>query len=103
MLGEERPVGDNWHADLIKRVAASLPGRRPAILSVRLAHAADETRRFRHRAMHTYNDFQASEAAPTIEAAELLATNLAAEIRTFKEIIDPPAHEADQGNDGRKP
>lgn len=91
MLGEERPIGENWHADLIKRVAASLPGGRPAILSARLAMAADETRRFRHRATHTYDDFQAGEAAPAIEAAEMLADELQAEIRAFKETIDPPA------------
>jgi hypothetical protein len=81
MLGEERPFGDNWHADLIKRVAASLAGKRPAILSAPLARAADETRRFRHRATHTYDDFQSVEAAPAIEAAEVLAEQLADQIR----------------------
>jgi hypothetical protein len=34
MIGEERPIGDNWHADLIKRVATERRSRRPAILSV---------------------------------------------------------------------
>lgn len=47
MLGEERPFGDNWHSDLIKRVGASLPGTRPAILGARLARAADETKCWR--------------------------------------------------------
>ena len=91
MLGEERSIGDNWPVDLIRRVAASLPGRHPAILSARLADAADETRRFRHRATHTYGDFRAPDAAPTIEAAAALAKELEAKIRTFKGIIDPPA------------
>jgi hypothetical protein len=90
LLGEARPSGENWHTDLIKRAAASLPGGRPAILSARLARAADETRRFRHRATHTYDDFQAGEAAPTIEAAEMLAKELEGEILTFKDTIDPP-------------
>lgn len=27
ILGEERPVGQNWHADLIKRVAKAVEGR----------------------------------------------------------------------------
>ena len=36
MLGEERPVGENWHADLVRRVAAELPNKRPAILSRQL-------------------------------------------------------------------
>ncbi len=65
MLGEERPVGENWHAALIKRVAAALPGQRPAILGERLARAADETRRFRHPATHNYDSFQVQEATRT--------------------------------------
>lgn len=91
MLGEERPIGDNWHSDLIKRVAVALPSKRPAVLSAELARSADETRRFRHRATHTYDDFQVPHATPTIEAAELLANGLVAEILAFKNVIDPPA------------
>jgi len=91
MIGEERPIGDNWHADLIKRVAAVRPGRRPAILSARLAAAADEARRFRHRATHNYEGFEIEEVVPTIDAAVILATELEAEILKFRNIIDPPA------------
>ena len=91
MIGEERPIGDNWHADLIKRVAAVRPGRRPAILTARLAEAADETRRFRHRAAHNYEGFQVEEVVSTIDAATVLANELEAEILRFKGIIDPPA------------
>lgn len=91
MLGEEKPTGDNWHADVIKRVAAELPGRRPAILGMEIATAADEARRFRHRAAHNYDSFQVREAFRTIEAAKILAEGLAAEIRKFRAIIDPPA------------
>jgi hypothetical protein len=90
MLGEERPVGENWHADLITRVSAALPDRRPAIIGKSLAEAASETRRFRHRATHTYDSFRVEEATRTIEAAAILATRLQAEILAFKAIIDPP-------------
>jgi uncharacterized protein YutE (UPF0331/DUF86 family) len=90
MLGEERPVGGNWHGDLIKRVASALPGKRPAILDARLAAAADETRRFRHRAVHNYDTFRVREARRTIKAAELLAKELPAAILAFKQTIDPP-------------
>jgi hypothetical protein len=90
MLGEERPVGENWHADLITRVAAALPGRRPAIIGTPLAQAATETRRFRHRATHNYDSFRVHEATRTIEAAATLASGLQAEILAFRSIIDPP-------------
>jgi hypothetical protein len=93
MLGEERPAGENWHADLITRAAAALPGRRPAIISTLLAEAATETRRFRHRATHNYDSFQVQEVSRTIEAAATLASGLAADILAFRNIIDPPENE----------
>ena len=93
MLGEERPVGDNWHADLIRRSAAPMPNSRPAILSESLALAADETRRFRHIATRNYDNFRVEAALPTVEAARLLADGLAAEIAAFKDVIDQPDDE----------
>jgi hypothetical protein len=93
ILGEERPVGENWHADLIRRVSTSLPGRRSPILQSALAQAATETRRFRHRAMHNYDSFEVQETSHTIDAAKALANGLAAEILAFKTMIDPPADE----------
>jgi hypothetical protein len=90
MIGEERPIGDNWHADLIKRVAAERPGKRPAILTARLAEAADETRRFGHRAAHNYEGFQVEEVIPIIDAAVILANEPEAEVLKFKNVIDPP-------------
>jgi hypothetical protein len=93
MLGEERPVGENWHADLISRVAAALPGRRPAIITTQVAEAATETRRFRHRATHNYDSFRVGEVSRTIEAAAALAGGLEADILAFRNIIDPPENE----------
>jgi hypothetical protein len=90
ILGEERPTGENWHADLIRRVATPFPGKRPRILGSALAKAANETRRFRHRAMHNYDSFDVRESSRTIEAAKVLAIGLAAEILAFKTAIDPP-------------
>ncbi len=91
MIGEERPTGDFSHADLIRRVAAPSPGRRPAILTRALFLAADETRRFRHRATHTYEGFEVHEVGRTIEAARQLANELEEAILMFKNIIDPGA------------
>ena len=89
MLDEERPEGRNWHADLIRRVARDLPRRRPAILSEELAAAADETRRFRHRATHNYDGFEILDIDPTMIAARKLVQSLRAEIENFKSLIDP--------------
>jgi hypothetical protein len=91
MMGEELPVGETWHADLIRRAAAPMPGSRPAILSQALAQAADETRPFRHIATHNYDNFRYEAAGPTIRAAALLAERLIEEVAAFKADIDPPA------------
>jgi hypothetical protein len=89
-------AGENWHADIIRRVAAALPGRRPAILGSSLSRAADETRRFRHRATHNYDSFEVRASSRTIQAAQALANGLGAEILAFKNIIDPPADDEDK-------
>jgi hypothetical protein len=89
MIGEELPVGETWHADLIRRAASPMPGGRPALLSPSLALAADETRLFRQVATHNYDSFRYDAAGPTIRAAALLADGLAEEIALFKAVIDP--------------
>mgnify|MGYP006293782689 CR=1 FL=1 len=89
ILGEERPVGSGWHADLIRRAGTNLPDRRPAILSAAIVKAANQTRRFRHRATHNYDSFEVQETSATIEAAKLLAHGLAAEIAAFRASVDP--------------
>ncbi|MBO0904406.1 hypothetical protein [Jiella sonneratiae] len=97
MLGEEAPAGDRSHADLVRRVARPVasPGRgRPAILSAELAADLDESRRFRHRASHDYDNFDPSRALPAMAAARRLSATLAGAIATFREIVDPPSPDA---------
>lgn len=93
ILGEERPIGEKWHADLVKRVARPLDIAglvRPAVLTAEVARDVDETRRFRHRAAHNYDDFRPEQAAPAIEAARRLAVSLQPCVARFKAGIDPP-------------
>ena len=92
-LGEEHPTGADWHEVLIRRLARPLSGTlaRPAILPADIAAALQETRRFRHRAMHSYGEFDASRFGPTLGAAECLRDGLWEAIRAFKDYIDPDA------------
>lgn len=88
LLDEARPGGESWHADLISRVAqASID--RPAILPPNLVASADETRRFRNRAVRAYDNFDPGKVTPTIDAADALARRLPAAIATFRQAIDP--------------
>ncbi|GJE56009.1 MULTISPECIES: ribonuclease toxin HepT-like protein [Methylobacterium] len=93
ILNEERPTGERWHADLVRRASRPLmtPGRsRPPILTPDVAGDVEETRRFRHRATHNYDDFDPTRAVPSIDAARRLATSLKPSIAAFRTTIDPP-------------
>lgn len=90
--GEEAPSGPNSHADLTARVSRllDLPGReRPSILSPDVAADVDESRRFRHRAMHDYDNFDPALARPAIESARRLQATLWPCIQSFRDLIDP--------------
>jgi hypothetical protein len=92
ILGEEAPMGPSSHEDLVARVsrAVEIAGReRPAILGNEVAKDVHETRRFRHKAVHGYDSFDASRATPTIDAARRLAASLKPAVECFKEAIDP--------------
>lgn len=93
IIGEDVPSGARSHVDLIKRVAKpmTLPGhRRMAIFTPDVEADVHESRRFRHRAMHDYDNFEPTLATPSIEAARRLATTLAPCIEAFRRQIDPP-------------
>lgn len=79
--GDPKPVGSNWHEDLL--VMAINPSRgRPAF--ARHLHAElDELRRFRHVAVHGYIGFKLIRAAPAVEAARRLLAELPAAFDAF--------------------
>ncbi|MEX6507314.1 hypothetical protein [Jiella sp. M17.18] len=88
ILGEEKPVGGSYHADLVRRVSRAVPASRPAILDVELAKAVDETRRLRHVARKNYNMFRIEEAAKALAAAEYIAAHLMAGFQRFRAMLE---------------
>ncbi|GJD57709.1 hypothetical protein [Methylobacterium dankookense] len=88
MLGEEKPTGASYHADLIRRVSRPIPNDRPAILDADLAAAVDETHRFRHVARKNYNSFRVQDARSAIRAAERIRDRFPEAIRAFRGTID---------------
>lgn len=90
LIGEERPVGPDWHKQLVERSASDVPGLRPAILPADILPLARKIRGFRHWAMHGYDEpFDPDEAAPTIEATRRLCPMLKPAFDRFAEAIDP--------------
>ncbi len=89
LLGEERPTGEAWHSDLLRRAARRTPTR-PPILSPEIFRVADKTRRFRHVAMKSYDLFDPREAGDAVAAAAALAERLLQDLAAFRAAIDPP-------------
>ena len=88
ILGEEKPTGANYHADLLRRVSREIPGNRPAILDGELAAAADEARRFRHVARKSYDSFNVEGAASAIRAAAVIRDGIEAAIDRFRRAVE---------------
>jgi hypothetical protein len=82
--------GENWHRVLIERLCNPLDGHnaRPAILSMEVCRAMDETRRFRNLAARGYDSFDPNKAMPTITAARVIIDRLLVEIEEFRSLID---------------
>ena len=91
LLGEDAPGGGDWHRDLLRRCGRELgePFRRPAILDAATSADAEEARRFRHRAAHSYDGFDPARAVPSVEAAERLASSFPLAVERFRRTVDP--------------
>lgn len=54
-VDQDMPAGEQWHRELLERMALDVPAVRPAVIGSTLAATLDEYRRFRHRARHVYS------------------------------------------------
>jgi hypothetical protein len=52
-----KPVGPNWHQELLHQMASEIPGVRPSVLSSEVRDGLDRYRGFRHvvRNVYTFN------------------------------------------------
>lgn len=78
---DPKPSGSSWHEDLLVMVTRP-SARRPAFAGT-LFPELDELRRFRHVAVHSYLGFRLDRAAPAIEAATRLRSELPAAFEDF--------------------
>ena len=56
-IDQTRPSGPHWHEELLRQMAAEIPGVRPPVLSVQARDRLDRYRGFRHvvRNVYTFN------------------------------------------------
>jgi hypothetical protein len=84
VLGEPMPSGGDWHADLISRLGRPIDGGRSAVFSEDLTLALQETRRFRHVAMHSYDTFKLPLAVLAAQAGQKVARELRPALERFR-------------------
>jgi uncharacterized protein YutE (UPF0331/DUF86 family) len=89
LLDEEEPRGSHSHADLLRRFRTAIPNSRPALFDERLFRAVDELRKFRHVAVHVYDDLDLDRAALLIRDADLFLTEIGPALARFRAAIDP--------------
>lgn len=53
-IDQAKPTGPNWHQDLLRQMAAEIPGVRPAVISPELRDRLDRYRGFRHVVRNVY-------------------------------------------------
>lgn len=56
-IDQTKPSGPHWHEELLRQMAAEIPGVRPPVLSVQARDRLDRYRGFRHvvRNVYTFN------------------------------------------------
>lgn len=96
LFGEERPQGEFWHRDLLRRACMAVEAR-IAILPPDVCHHADETRRFRNVATRNYDNFHIGPAETAVASARILAARLSGCLRDFRTQMDPPEEDGSRG------
>ena len=89
MLGEDLPVGRDWHRKLLERAARVRQDERPALIGDGLLHCAEELLRFRHVTMHSYDRFDPRRAEPAVAAAEAFLQIIDDQVAAMKAVVDP--------------
>ncbi len=88
-LGEERPKGIYWHAELLNRMAAEQKGIRPAVISEALRDRLEEYLKFRHFFRHAYGyTLQWTKIRPLAEGMTKTLEILRAQLMAFLESLE---------------
>lgn len=90
------PQGRDWHAALLRRMATSIPDRRPELFNLELAHSLEEYLRFRHVVRHNYGfRLDPQRVSQLLQNVRPLASEVGAAIARFDAFLallsDTPA------------
>jgi hypothetical protein len=82
-------AGEQWHVELLRQMAAELPGVRPPVISGGMLDQLDRYRGFCHvvRNVYTYR-LDARQIAPLVEDLENVEAHLRSELNAFADRIE---------------
>ncbi len=83
------PTRDAWHVELLRQMAAEIPGVRPPVITGAMLDQLDRYRGFRHvvRNVYTYR-LDARQIAPLVEDLEEVEARLRSELNAFAGHIE---------------
>lgn len=85
----KKPIGENWHQELLKQMTAEVQGLRPAVISDGTCVILNDYRGFRHivRNIYTYN-FDPAKMRKLVAGSASLFDQVRRELLAFADFIE---------------
>ena len=88
-MDQDLPTGEDWHVQLLQRMAVSVEGIRPPVIDEHLENQLEEYLRFRHLFRNIYGfDLKWERCQPLVERLNKTFGSLTDNIITFEKFLD---------------
>lgn len=93
-IDQAKPSGPHWHQELLRQMAAEIPGVRPPVLSLETRDRLDRYRGFRHvvRNVYTFN-FDAGQIEVLVKQLSLTMEQVYRDLSGFANFLERLAEE----------
>lgn len=96
-VDQAMPSGANWHQELLRQAATSIPDLRPALISDATRDALDRYRGFRHVVRNIYSfDLDRDQIAPLIRDLRIVFARAQSDLLQFADAIAQIGKSADE-------
>lgn len=87
-VDQDLPTGEDWHIQLLQRMAVAVEGIRPRVIDESLERALEEYLRFRHLFRNIYGfELKWERCRPLVEGLHEVLDNLEAQIGEFNAFL----------------
>lgn len=93
-IDQTKPTGAAWHQELLRQMAADIPGVRPAVLSSEVRNKLDRFRGFRHVVRNVYTfHLDPEQIGRLVTQLTPLMERLTEELTTFADFLEQVAND----------